>query len=86
MNKHPGRLVPQVNDYDKTGLRTTYTAGRKKELEVLALKAAPNHLPLSDWYSEIDQIHADCDKKGIPYTLGRRSKIKGTSNYNEVKW
>ena len=86
MNKHPGRKIQQVDDYDKTGLRTTYTAGRTKELQVLALKAAPDHLPLSEWYSEIDQIHEECDKKGIPYTLGRRSRITPTPNYNEVKW
>ena len=86
MNKHPGRKIQQVYYYDKTGLRTTYTAGRTKELQVLALKAAPDHLPLSEWYSDIDQIHEECDKKGIPYTLGRRARITGTPNYNEVKW
>lgn len=49
--------------------------------------AEPDHLPKPEWWNDIDAIAADCERKGIPMTPGRRYKFKEVSkNYNQVRW
>jgi hypothetical protein len=56
-------------------------------LEKVAIqRAAPDHLPTPEWYKNIDEFQAECEKKGRPFTFGRPSPLKGTKNYTEVRW
>ena len=71
--------------YDNVGLRTTKTANW--DALSTALKAIePNHLPQPAWYNDIDEMYAECERKGLPYVPGRRFKAAMSDNYNKVRW
>ena len=73
--------------YDATGLRTTKTAtwaALEKELAVNKVDA--DHLVRPEWADDIDKIQEDRERKGLPFAIGRRQKLRMTSNYNQTKW
>ena len=78
---------PAVALYDPSGLRSTMSA-TWEALDLAVLKNAdPNHLPAPAWYTNQESVDEFCEKKGIPYTLGRRFKpAQQSDNYNEVRW
>ena len=72
--------------YDPTGLRTTKTTTWEAVDKVLIARAKPNHLPQPEWLDELESIEAECERKGIPYAVGRRQKFSYSANYNQVRW
>jgi hypothetical protein len=58
------------------------------ELDKALEKVKPNHLPAPAWAKDFDAIVAECERKGIPCTPGRRFVYpEGTpSDYNQVRW
>jgi hypothetical protein len=72
--------------YDPSGLRSSMSATWGALEKAVDEKATPNHLPKPAWWNELDAIEAECEKKGIPYLMGRRWGKNGTGNYNEIRW
>ena len=71
--------------YDPTGSRTTKTANWDSLSKMLAT-VEPNHLPMPAWFKDIDAVHAECDRKGLPYAPGRRHEYQVSENFNKVRW
>ena len=71
--------------YDETGMRTTKTANWGG-MEVALAKIQPNHLPLPNWYKDMDALNAECERKGIPYVPGRKFNARLSENFNKVRW
>jgi hypothetical protein len=82
----PGNKNPAVMQYDPSGLRSSMSATWGAMDKAVAVQAAPDHLPMPQWWNQIAEIEADCERKGIPYTPGRRAKVVASANYNEVRW
>ena len=80
----PGMKNPAVARYDPTGLRSTMTASWK-ELDAALLKnAEPDHFPDPVWVTEIDKLNEECERKGLPYRLGKRYVTKSTTPIEAV--
>lgn len=71
--------------YDETGLRTTKTATWGAVEPILAAHA-PTHLPMPEWWNEMDEINKERERKGLPPAVGRRYQAKMSANYTEVRW
>jgi hypothetical protein len=83
----PGNKNPAVLRYDPSGLRSTMSATWPELNKAVDANAKPNHLPVPEWFNDIDAIEKECERKGIPYVAGRRFKYASqTSNFNEVRW
>ena len=81
----PGQKNPAVERYDPTGLRSSMTANwANLDKELANIK--PNHNVVPEWSNDIEQIWADCDKKGIPRSIGRFPFRNPPQSYNEIKW
>lgn len=83
----PGMNFAMTGDSDVDPLRftikTTYAA---RDASVLK-HALPDHNVSYEWEDDMEQILAECEKKGIPPAIGRRFKWKNTpSGYNQVSW
>ena len=72
--------------YDDSALRTTKTATWAALANVLDKNAKPNHLPESEWESELDEVEALREKRGLPPAHGRRYCMKMSENYTRVRW
>ena len=71
-----GLKNPAVARYDPTGLRSTMTASWK-ELDAAVLKnALPDHFPTPVWVPQLEKLNEECERKGIPYRLGKRYVMK----------
>ena len=78
--------IPAVSVYDPSGLRNTTTASWT-EFDKAIEAARPTHLPKSEWIGKEDEIIAACERKGIPYHLGRPYKFHNVPpSYNKIKW
>lgn len=78
---------PAVELYDPTGLRATMNATWPAMDAALQKQAAHDHNVRFEWHDEEMDIQAECDRKNIPYTEGRRYKaVMVGRNYNEVRW
>ena len=78
---------PAVATYDPTGLRATMSATWGALEKAAITNAAPNHLPAPSWLKDVEEISAECDRKGIPQALGKRWKPSIIPvGLNDVKW
>ena len=82
----PGNKNPAVLRYDPSGLRSSMTANWGALDASLEKRAKPNHLPGPEWFADLKQIEADCEKKGIPYVPGRRYVAKNSQEFAEIRW
>ena len=39
-----------------------------------------------EWGSSLGEIEAECERKGIPYVMGRKYKFEVSENYNTLRW
>jgi hypothetical protein len=39
-----------------------------------------------EWESSLGEIEAECERKGIPYVMGRKYKFEVSENYNTLRW
>lgn len=81
----PGKRKIALLPYDETGLRTTKTTSWAAVTKAVEDRI-PDHLPAPEWANDVDSINKECERKGIPYLLGRRLPMNVSSNYNEVRW
>ena len=81
-----GNKNPAVLKYDPSGLRTSMTATWAEMDKALERDARPNHLVRPHWEGQMEEIQAECDRKGIPHVPGKRFKFKTTAKFNDVKW
>ncbi len=79
---------PAVLEYDPSGLRSSMNATWKEMDIALAKEAKGDHLPHAEWENDIDSIHADCERKNIPYVSGRyyAANYERSRNYTDVRW
>jgi len=78
--------IPAVAQYDPSGLRSTMTANWPALEKSLAENAVPDHLPLPEWFSQISEIHKECDRKGIPHLIGKPYAQNRPASYTKIKW
>ena len=83
----PGAKDPAVLNYDPSGLRAVHTAG----WDAFAAEAnshTPDHLVSYAWEANGGEaaLNAECEKKGIPYMIGKRYRWKTPESYNTYKW
>lgn len=39
-----------------------------------------------EWENHIDEIEAECVRKGVPFVMGRKYKFEVSENYNTLRW
>ena len=83
----PGLNFAMMGDSEVDPLRfTTKTTYAARDVSVLE-HAKPNHNVRYAWEGEMEAVWAECERKGIPYAIGKRYKFKTTPvNYNDVEW
>lgn len=82
-----GTKDPAVLNYDPSGLRAVHTAGFEAFEKEIAYHL-PDHLVQSAWTKNggEEALNAECEKKNIPYAIGKRYKWNTPENYNTYKW
>ena len=83
----PGLNFAMMGDSEVDPLRfTTKTTYAARDANVIAY-AKPNHNVRNAWEGEQEAIWAECERKGIPYAIGKRYKYKTQpAGYNDVEW
>jgi len=79
---------PAVTQYDPSGLRSAMNATWGEMDKALDEQGRPDHLHKAEWEGHMDEIHAECERKGIPYVEGRKysAKYVKSRNYTQVRW
>lgn len=79
--------IPAVSLYDPSGLRNSTTASWAEFDKAIEVNARPTHLPKSEWVGKEHEIYEACQRKGIPFHLGRPYKFHNVPpSYNKLKW
>ena len=76
-----------VLNYDSSGLRAVHTAGWEN-FEKEMKSHIPDHLIESAWQKNDGEakLNAECERKNIPYAIGKRYKWNNPDGYNTYRW
>lgn len=82
------RKNPAVERYDPTGLRSSGTASWVEMDKAVLAHCTETHTSRPEWYGKEAEIIAECERKGVPPTLGRRFNDPRSSSpeYTQAQW
>lgn len=66
----------------------TRSAKKVNQVVVNAIMAkyTPTHFDAPAWINHVDEIKADCERKGIPLTMGRVHEYALPKSFNTLHW